>query len=83
MSKFALEGFSQSVREELREHKVRVVNVYPAATDTDIWNSVSGEWPRERMMSPEEVADAIAFAVNRPAGVTLENITLSSTAGKL
>src|SRR5437016_11844010 len=42
MSKFALEGFSQSVREELRARRIRVINVYPAATDTDIWNAVEG-----------------------------------------
>src|SRR5438552_14443220 len=48
MSKFALEGFSQSVREELRERKIRVINVYPAATDTNIWNNIEGKWPRER-----------------------------------
>src|SRR3954462_15292 len=39
MSKFALEGLSQSIRQELREHKVRVINVYPAATATEIWNN--------------------------------------------
>src|SRR6266516_2285731 len=35
MSKFALEGFSQSIREELRDRKIRVINIYPAATDTN------------------------------------------------
>jgi short-subunit dehydrogenase len=83
MSKFALEGFSQCVREELRNHRVRVVNVYPAATSTEIWDSVGGEWPREKMMSPEEVANAVAYAVGQPADVALENITLSNTSGRL
>ena len=83
MSKFALEGFSQSVREELRDHKIRVINVYPAATATEIWNKVEGEWPREKMMSPEEIAGAVAYALSRPSQVALENITLSATAGKL
>src|SRR5262252_10261368 len=61
MSKFALEGFSRCVREELRDRKVRVINVYPAATDTDIWGQVEGDWPRDRMMSAAQVADAVAF----------------------
>src|SRR5207237_784453 len=43
MSKFALEGFSQSVREELRDRKIRVINIYPAATDTDIWDHIEGK----------------------------------------
>jgi len=83
MSKFALEGFSQSVREELRDRRIRVINVYPAATDTDIWNKVEGEWPRKKMISPAEVAGAVAYALSRPADVALENISLSNLTGNL
>jgi short-subunit dehydrogenase len=83
MSKFALEGFSRCVREELRDRKVRVINVYPAATDTEIWSQVEGQWPRERMMSAMQVADAVAFALARPTDTLIENITLSSLAGYL
>jgi NAD(P)-dependent dehydrogenase (short-subunit alcohol dehydrogenase family) len=83
MSKFALEGFSQSVREELREHKIRVINIYPAATDTGIWNSVEGTWPRDKMISPNDVASAVAYALSRPAEVALENISLSNLTGNL
>ena len=82
-SKFALEGFSQSVREELRDRKIRVINVYPAATDTDIWNHVEGNWPRDKMISPKDVASAVAYALSQPADVALENITLSSLSGNL
>jgi NAD(P)-dependent dehydrogenase (short-subunit alcohol dehydrogenase family) len=83
MSKFALEGFSQSVREELRDRKIRVINLYPAATDTNIWNEIEGEWPREKMISPKEVASAVAYALSRPADVALENISLSSLVGNI
>jgi len=83
MSKFALEGFSQSVREELRDRKIRVINVYPSATDTEIWNQVEGDWPREKMISPADIASAVAYALSRPADVALENITLSNLAGNL
>ena len=83
MSKFALEGFSQSVREELRDHRIRVINIYPAATDTDIWNAVEGDWPRNKMMSADEVAGAVAYALSRPGDVALENISLSNLTGNL
>src|SRR4051812_18813228 len=75
MSKFALEGFSQSVRAELREHCIRMINVYPAATNTEIWDDVAGDWPRDKMISAEQVADAVAYALGRPAEVAVENIT--------
>ena len=83
MSKFAFEGFSQAVREELREHKIRVINIYPAATDTNIWSSVEGNWPREKMISPNDVASAVAYALSQPAEVALENISLSNLTGNL
>ena len=83
MSKFAMEGFFQSVREELREHKIRVINIYPAATDTDIWNRIDGDWPRQRMISADQVASAVAYALSRPTDVAVENITISSATGNL
>ncbi|MFL6539559.1 MAG: SDR family oxidoreductase [Chthoniobacterales bacterium] len=83
MSKFALEGFTQSLREELRPRGIRVINIYPAATATEIWNSVEGEWPREKMMSSAQIADAVHYALSQPAAVAVENITLSNTAGAL
>src|SRR5205823_12537255 len=66
-SKFGLDGLSSAVREELRSRKVRVLNIYPAATDTDIWKAVQGEWPRERMVSAADVANAVAYACRKPA----------------
>jgi short-subunit dehydrogenase len=83
MSKFALEGFSQCVRDELRDRKIRVINVYPAATDTEIWDQIEGKWPRQKMMTATQVADAVVFALARPTDTLVENITLSSLAGNL
>ena len=83
MSKFALEGFSQCVREELRERKIRVINIYPAATDTEIWDRVEGNWPRHKMMSAAQIADAVVFAQARTTDTLVENITLSSLAGNI
>ena len=83
MSKFALEGFTQSVREELRPRGIRVVNVYPAATNTEIWNAVEGEWPREKMLSADEIGEAVAYALSRPGDVAVENIELKNVSGRL
>ncbi len=82
-AKFGLEGLSQSVREELRPRGVRVINVYPSATATELWDGVSGEWPRERMLDPAEVAEAVAFALDRPSGVAVETIDVGDVSGAL
>jgi NAD(P)-dependent dehydrogenase (short-subunit alcohol dehydrogenase family) len=83
MSKFALEGFSQAVREEVRSRGIRVLNVYPAATSTEIWNGVEGDWPRGKMLSADEIGEAVAYALSRPADVAIENITVQNAGGAL
>jgi NAD(P)-dependent dehydrogenase (short-subunit alcohol dehydrogenase family) len=83
MSKFALEGFSQSVREELRDRRIRMINIYPSATNTDIWNHLGGDWPRDKMIPADEVASAVAYALAQPPDVLIENITLGNLSGRL
>ena len=83
MSKFALDGFMRSVREETRTKGIRVINIYPAATSTEIWKRVPGDWPKDKMMSPEQIAQAVSYALSRPASVLIEDITLGSISGSL
>lgn len=83
MSKFALEGFSQSLREELRPRGIRVINIYPSSTKTDLWKSISGNWPREKMLDSAQVAEAVAFALERPGDVQVDAINIGHIAGTL
>ncbi|MGH9651466.1 MAG: SDR family NAD(P)-dependent oxidoreductase, partial [Terriglobales bacterium] len=50
-SKFALEGWSEALRIELRSLGIRVVLVEPGAFQTDIWDR--NERPGEFAVSPE------------------------------
>ena len=83
MSKFALRGFSEAIREELRPKGIRVINIYPAATNTEIWEDVPGDWPTDKMMSPDQVAEAVAFALERPTNVLVEDISIGRIGGNL
>ncbi len=82
-TKFALEGLSQCLREEVKSKGIRVVNIYPKATRTGLWKKVAGRWPKEKMMEPEEVAEAIFYAISRPKEVQVENIFLGKITGNL
>jgi short-subunit dehydrogenase len=82
-AKHALDGFAAVVREELRGQGIRVINVYPAASDTEIWRAVPGEVPRERMMPPTETADAIAYALERPKTVLVDSVHVGGIWGNL
>ena len=50
-SKFASLGFTNALREEAREHGVRVIAIFPGATETVLWNEHQREKYHERMMT--------------------------------
>ncbi len=82
-AKHGLEGLSAVMREELRGRGIRVINVYPAATDTGIWDAVAGDFPRDNMMAPQETAEAVAYALSRPRSVLVDTIHVGWVGGNL
>lgn len=76
-------AFIGAVREELRPRGVRVTAVLPAATDTGLWDEVPGNWDRERMLRPAEVASAVAALVAQPPHVAVEELIVGHVAGRL
>jgi short-subunit dehydrogenase len=82
-TKFGLEGFSECAREELRARKIRMISIYPAATYTDLWRAMPGDWPMEKMLTPEDVAESVAYVLAQPAQVQVEFLRISNIAGRL
>jgi len=83
MSKFALRGFAEALREELRPKGIRVINIFPSSVDTALWEAMPGNWPREKMMVPNDVAEAVAFALSCRDVVMVDDITIENIAGRL
>ncbi len=73
-SKYALRGFSDSLREDLRDKRIRVSTVYPGQTDTKIFDGVPGNWDRSKMNKPEDVAEVIWKAYNAPDGTNVDDL---------
>lgn len=78
-SKFGVRGLHAVLAAELRGTGVRATFVEPAATDTPLWDSIdrdsnAGLPPREAMLPPDAVADAVFYAVTRPGPVAVPNI---------
>lgn len=82
-SKFGALGFTQALREELRQKGIRVLALLPGATNTDIWNQFWADAPKEKMIPAEAVAEAVLHAVSAPANTTIEEIRIGPTAGVL
>lgn len=82
-SKHGALGFTNTLREELREQGIRVIALLPGATDTAIWETLWPEAPREKMISPDTVARALVDAIKLPPDTTVEELTVMPTTGAL
>lgn len=80
-SKFGLKGFADSLRNELREHNIKIISVHPGAINTNFWDNINVDFPKEEMLSSEDVANTVFHALDAPDSVVLEEIIIRRTAG--
>jgi NADP-dependent 3-hydroxy acid dehydrogenase YdfG len=82
-TKHGLKAFADALMEEQRHNGIRCLSVYPGACDTAIWDTLDlavDDTPnREGMLRPADVAEAVAFALQQPARVMMNDITLQPT----
>jgi short-subunit dehydrogenase len=82
-SKHGALGFTDTLREEVRERGIRVISLLPGPTATDIWNQFMPEAPRNKMLSPATVARAVVNAIMLPENAAVEELKIGPVAGNL
>jgi len=82
-SKQGLQGYTESLREEVRKDKISIVNVYPGATETGIWTENVRKKYGDRMMQTEEVAKAIVWSFKNEGNLVVEELVLRPQQGDL
>jgi len=80
-SKYGALGFTETLREEVRERGIRVISLLPGPTATDIWKQFMPEAPRSKMLSPETVARALVNAIMLPESAAVEELRIAPVAG--
>ena len=81
ISKFALDGFSKNLREELKHKGIKVTSVYPGATYTNSWAG-SGVAP-SRLMEASDIATMIFAATQLSNQAVVEDIVMRPQLGDL
>ena len=82
-SKLGLHGYSKALREEVRKHNIRVINIVPGATETPIWSAEMRKVFGEQMMSPESIARVIVSSYLQKDNLVTEEIVLRPITGDL
>jgi NADP-dependent 3-hydroxy acid dehydrogenase YdfG len=87
-TKWAMNGWSEGLRQELSDKDVRVIVVEPGATRTELTHHISDpeirkqnreNYDRYDALTAGDIADVIVFAVSRPRSVSLNEVLVRPT----
>jgi short-subunit dehydrogenase len=81
ISKFAMDGFSKNLREEMKEYGIKVTAVYPGAVLTDSWGNYDNS--THRIMEAADVAKMIYTSSQLSQGACVEEIVMRPQLGDL
>lgn len=82
--KAGVRSFAQVLAAERRGHGLRVTNMVVGSVDSPFWDRAGGtELARDRMLRPDDVGRAIAWAAAQPAGTSVDEIVLMPKDGVL
>ena len=75
-TKWGLLGFSRSLMLEVREYNIRVVTICPGSVNTTFSDHSRDS---EKIIQPQDVADAVIFALSMPARSNVSEIDIRPT----
>jgi 3-oxoacyl-[acyl-carrier protein] reductase len=83
-SKWGGLGFTNTLREELRDQRIRVIALIPGPTDTEIWKQFMPEAAHSsKMMPPEAIAQAVVDCLALPQNSVVEEIKIRPITGTI
>jgi short-subunit dehydrogenase len=81
-SKAGALAFMDVLREEIRQYGIHVTSIIAGATNTPIWDSISGDFQKDEMMTADSIAQAVLSAIQNPSGM-VEEIQIRPVGGDL
>lgn len=82
-SKAGLLQYSRVLREEVREHNIKVIDILPGATETPIWHEKVRAKYSEKMMKPVDLARHIINFVSDETNLVQEEVVFRPVTGNL
>ncbi len=82
-TKTGLESYTKVLREEHRNDNIKIINVFPGATATEIWPKKSLEKFSSKMMNPRSVAKVIFQAFDQKENLVVEDLVIRPITGDL
>lgn len=79
-SKYGINGFAESLNQELIKTGIKISTICPGGINTPLWNSqnpYSGDV--KQLLKPKDIVNVISYITKLPDNVVLKNITVFPT----
>lgn len=82
-TKWAVVGFSESIRKELLKYNIKVTVIEPGVVKTDWGENMPEEWLKQRgqmnALMPENIAETILYVATQPENVSINELLIRPT----
>jgi 3-oxoacyl-[acyl-carrier protein] reductase len=82
-SKMGLLGYTDTLREEVRKHNIKIINVVPGATDTSMWPMDVRKEKSNNMMTAEDIARLLVWVYLQKGNMVVEELVVKPITGDL
>jgi short-subunit dehydrogenase len=77
ISKFALQGYTKLLCDELKDYGVKVTEVIPGSINTSSWDGIDA--PKQDFVQPADIVNTIKMVINSSKGANFEQIIVRPT----
>jgi NADP-dependent 3-hydroxy acid dehydrogenase YdfG len=76
-SKFALNGFSDSLQIELKQKNIFITNIYPGGINSTLWND-NNQYPGDThdLLSTDDICSLVKLIISVPNSIVFKNLTI-------
>lgn len=73
-SKWGVTGFTEVLKNDLKDTKIRVAGIYQGGTNTKLFEKAKQDFPIDTFIDPKDLADVIVFMLSRPEKIWLHDV---------
>lgn len=77
ISKFALQGYTKMLADEMKDFNVKVSEIIPGSINTSSWDGI--EAPKEQFIQPDDIVAMIDVVIKSSKGANFEQIIVRPT----
>jgi short-subunit dehydrogenase len=77
ISKFALQGYTKVLTDDLKDYGVKVTEIIPGSINTSSWDGI--EAPKGDFVQSKDIIDAVEMVIKSSSGANFEQIVIRPT----